>query len=291
MHELMPVAVVRVVPVHGLPPRLQVMAILLFHRPLPLLGRLGVRLRHEPLRRLPSVDEAKVLLDQVAAPFPVQRFRDGLELPGEAERGELLDELLVGDLPQPPPIQGGPERGARLRPELRLHLLAEEREQLPGLRAQLLEGRGAAVVIIQRLPQDPHIALPIHLPARFEQLRALHAHGAILVQGPAPSVVHRAELLPQKSAKVVLGVLARQGNGGLRDGLPLEALPRGLLRLPPPDLDLEPLEVAAAEVLLVFGVHGVEEQRLRAALPAASADACGEVLQRHGLHGGVQPRR
>mmetsp|Transcript_8562 Transcript_8562/g.30700 ORF Transcript_8562/g.30700 Transcript_8562/m.30700 type:complete len:474 (-) Transcript_8562:1337-2758(-) len=137
-HELVPIAAVGTVLVHRMAPTFQVVTVLREEHPLELLGGLLVRLRHQPRRGLPSVEEEDVLLHDVAALLPVEPPRKSFHLPLEAHCHELGGKLLIRQFHLVPPIYGSPERGGRLRSKHVHGQLAKLCQQLGGGRFQLL---------------------------------------------------------------------------------------------------------------------------------------------------------
>mmetsp|Transcript_81689 Transcript_81689/g.149256 ORF Transcript_81689/g.149256 Transcript_81689/m.149256 type:complete len:223 (-) Transcript_81689:849-1517(-) len=194
-------------------------------------------------RRLPSIKEVKIFLNQIFFVLPVKPNCQGFHLPIKAVLLALMHELCISHLPSTLLIQIAEHGCSRFQPPSLDGPQLEVGEQLRAMSVKLLKVCDVAAVMVQSLPQRSHIALPIQLAAHLEQVCTLNAHRPIAVQHPAPRPKCRPELFSQHGLEVE--------QRGLADLLAVRLLlldslrlaPRRLLLLVPPHLYLQPLEL------------------------------------------------
>mmetsp|Transcript_68552 Transcript_68552/g.189737 ORF Transcript_68552/g.189737 Transcript_68552/m.189737 type:complete len:328 (-) Transcript_68552:382-1365(-) len=306
--KLVPVAAVRAVSVQDRSPSPQVVLVPLQQEFFELLSSLWVRLRHQPRRYSPDIEEAEVFFLNVLLATPVQPHSERLHLPVEAARLALLCELRVGELPLPPPIHLSPHGRGGLGAERVVRPVLEVCQQMRTLGVQLLDRRAAASIEVQGPPERADIALPVQLPTDLEQLSARHGHRAVRVQHTPPGVVGRADAVVEECPEVL-----QHDSPQLPGCCPPHGLAGGpspcLLLLPvPARLCLQPLQLPGGEGPLFVHVQSLEEHPLTAQVPAALREAklplrqyqllprahrLFEALPRRpgGVHGAGGPRR
>mmetsp|Transcript_76503 Transcript_76503/g.234135 ORF Transcript_76503/g.234135 Transcript_76503/m.234135 type:complete len:223 (+) Transcript_76503:640-1308(+) len=179
-------------------------------QPLELAGGLLVRRRCQPLGRLPRVQKQEVVDIQRLLILPIEPRPHVPHIRVvETGRRDLFRELRVVDHLPPRAIQRREQSARGLRaPRLRSPLL-EPREHLRAAGVELLECCQPRAVVVQRFPQQPHVARPIQLSASLEQLCLAHAHRLVGVQSPPPRSERVPEGFPQECFEVAQHELGR----------------------------------------------------------------------------------
>mmetsp|Transcript_112740 Transcript_112740/g.360141 ORF Transcript_112740/g.360141 Transcript_112740/m.360141 type:complete len:589 (+) Transcript_112740:218-1984(+) len=279
-HELLPVALVAVVFVKDLPPRLQEAPKPLQQQGLELLRGLRVGMSEKEGEGPPPLDEGHVLLRQAVHAVLVESVEDelGPRGPVEAERLHSLDELVEADGLGAVLVDGA--EGGLHTPEALQDEDAEASEHLGAVGVELVQGHLAALVAVQRVPEQPRVVLPADLDARPEELGPLQHRGVVGAQqaapgpeeAPVPPPQELLELLQARARRLqVLGApVALQRRLPLRPDLHQQAL---LLRVEPP-------EAPGAEGALAPDVQRGKEELLAAAGPAVPRNGRRELRGR-----------